>query len=53
MKLQIIPVLNKIFMTGLYSPQKQNFGTRTAYDTVFVLAFKNVEKTAQVQCKFI
>ena len=41
MKLQIIPVINTIFMTGFcpFSSLKK-FWSRTAYNTVSVLAFK-------------
>ena len=32
MKLQILPVFNKIIMSGLVLPQQKTFGSRTAYD---------------------
>ena len=41
MILQIIPVINKIFMTGFCPfPSLTKFWSRTAYDTLSVLALK-------------
>ena len=44
MKLLIIPVINTILMNWFApSPSLKKFWLRIAYDTVSVLAYKNVE----------